>query len=149
MARVKPVFKPSDYPGNPDQDTRQALNELFDHMFPGQAKQEIPGTSGAFAVVARDPRLALRLIKLSDYILREMPWTSQRIPLKQLMIQTLNQQLKCDFAFQAHLAPAKASGISLEQQACIPMWRTANCFSDEQRLVIEYTLAVVACDVPE
>jgi hypothetical protein len=149
MARVKLVYKPGDFPGNPDAGTRQALTELFNHMYPGQANPEIPGKSGAFALVARDPRLAMRLIQLSDYILREMPWTSKRVALKQLMIQTLNVQLKCDFSYQSHLAPAKASGISLEQQACIPMWRTANCFDEEQRLVIEYTLAVVASDVPE
>ena len=36
MARVKLVFKPSDYPGIPDEPTKKALKELFDHMFPGQ-----------------------------------------------------------------------------------------------------------------
>jgi hypothetical protein len=118
-------------------------------MYPGQENPEIPGKSAAFATVARDPRLALRLIKLSDYILREMPWTSKRNALKQLAIQTLNVHFKCHFSFQSHLRPAAAAGITLEQQACIPFWRTANVFDDEQRLVIEYTLAVVTGDVPE
>jgi alkylhydroperoxidase family enzyme len=149
MARVKLVFKPNDYPGTPDAQTKQALGELFEHMFPGQANPEIPGKSAAFATVARDPQLALRLIKLSDYILREMPWTSQRQALKQLAIQTLNMHFKCDFSFQSHLHPAKNAGISLEQQACLPFWRTANCFDEEQRLVIEYTLAVVSGEVPD
>jgi len=149
MARVKLVFKPDDYPGTPDAPTKQALRELFEHMFPGHANPEIPGKSSAFATVARDPRLAMRLIKLSDYILREMPWTSQRQTLKQLAIQTLNFHYKCDFSFQSHIRPAQACGITLEQQACIPFWKTANVFDDEQRLVIEYTLAVVTGDVPD
>jgi hypothetical protein len=154
MARVKLVFKPSDfppsdYPGTPDEATKKAVKELFDHLFPGQAVQEIPGKSSAFATVARDPRLGLLLIKLSDYMVRECPWTSQRNSMKQLMIQTLNMQLKCDFCYQSHIRPAEAAGITLEQQACIPFWRTASVFNDEQRLVIEYTLAVVACEVSD
>jgi len=149
MARVKLVFKPTDFPGAPDDGTKSALKELFDHMFPGNSNPEIPGKSSAFATVARDPRLALRLIKLSDYILWEMPWTSQRQALKQLAIQTLNLHFKCDFSFQSHIRPAQACGITLEQQACLPFWQTANVFDDEQRLVIEYTLAVVTGQVPD
>jgi alkylhydroperoxidase family enzyme len=149
MARVKLVFKPSDFPGTPDEATKNALGELFGHMFPGQTNPEIPGKSSAFATVARDPRLALRLIKLSDYILREMPWTSQRQAQKQLAIQTLNWHFKCDFSFQSHIRPAQALGITIEQQALLPFWRTANVFDEEQRLVIEYTLAVCAGDVPD
>ncbi len=149
MARVKLVLKPSDFPGTPDESTRKALSELFEHMFPGQANPEIPGKSGAFGLVARDPKLALRLIKLSDYILREMPWTSQRNAVKQLAIQTLNLHFNCDFSFQSHIAPAAAAGISVEQQALIPFWRTTNAFSDEQRLVIEYTFAVCKGEVPD
>jgi alkylhydroperoxidase family enzyme len=118
-------------------------------MFPGQANPEIPGKSGAFGLVARDPRLALHLLKVSDYILREMPWTSQRQDVKQLAIQTLNLHFKCDFSFQSHIRPAEAAGISVEQQALIPFWRTANVFNDEQRLVIEYTFAVCAGVVPD
>jgi alkylhydroperoxidase family enzyme len=149
MARVKLVSKPSDYPGTPDEATRKTLDELFGHMFPGQANPEIPGNHAAFATVTQNPQLALLLVKLSDYIVREMPFTVKRPDLREVLIQTLNLHFKCDYCFQAHLRPAKSLGLSLEQQALIPFWRTANVFSDEQRLVIEYTFAVVAGDVPE
>jgi alkylhydroperoxidase family enzyme len=149
MARVKLVLKPSDYPGVPDEATKVALDRLFEHMFPGQANPEIPGKSGAFGAVAQNPQLGLLLVKLSDYIVREMPWTSRRRDLQQLAVQTLNAHFKCDFSFQSHIRPAQAAGISLEQQALIPFWRTVNAFNEEQRLVIEYTLAVVAGDVSE
>ena len=148
MARLKLVLKPSDYPGTPDEGTRKALDELFEHMFPGNPNPEIPGKSGAFGLVARDPRLALRLIHLSDYILRDMHWTSRRKDLKQLAIQALNLHFNCDFSFQSHIGSAKADGVSVEQQALIPFWRTSNAFNDEQRLVIEYSFAVCAGDVP-
>jgi alkylhydroperoxidase family enzyme len=149
MARTKQVFKTTDYPGMPDEATKQALNKLFEHMFPGQPNAEIPGEHGGFATVARNPRLALLLINLSDYIVRDMPWTSQRRDVREVAIQILNLHYKSDYSFQAHIAPAQANGISLAQQALLPFWRTANVFNQEQRLVCEYTLAVVAGDVSE
>jgi alkylhydroperoxidase family enzyme len=149
MARVKLVSKPGDFPGTADAATSKALGELFAHMFPGQPDPEIPGHHAAFAVVTQNPQLALLLVRLGDYIVREMPWTSQRTGLRQLAIQTVNLHFKCDFSFQAHLRPSSAAGISLEQQSLIPFWRTVKVFTDEQRLVIEYTLAVIAGDVPD
>ena len=148
MARIKPMMKPGDYPADADASTKEAVKALFDHMFPGVENPEIPGKSAAFGTVANDPKLALRLVGLSDYVVREMPFTSTRRDLQQLMVQTLNWRLGCDFSFQSHLDPAAAAGISLELQALIPFWETANAFTDEQRLVIEYTVAVVDSDVP-
>ena len=149
MARVTVVLKPSDYPGTPDEQTKADLKALFDHMMPGVENPEIPGTAGAFGVVAQDPKLALLLIKLSDYIVKEMPWTSGRRDLQQLMVQTLNYHFKCDFSFLAHIKPAALAGTSPEAQAAIPFWRTTNVFDDEQKLIIEYTYAVVTGEVPE
>jgi alkylhydroperoxidase family enzyme len=141
------VFKPSDYPGTPDEATKKDLDALFAHMFPGSAKPEMAAPHYGYALFAQNPRLALHIAHLADYIVREMPW-SQRRDLRELAIQALNLHFKCDFSFLAHLPIAQTAGISLEQQAAMPYWRTANVFNDEQRLVIEYTMAVVAGDVP-
>lgn len=149
MSRIKPMLKPSDYPEGVDDATRAAAKALFDHMFPGVENPEIPGKSAAFGTVANDPKLALLLVKLSDYVVREMPFTSTRRDLQQLMVQALNWKLGCDFSFQSHIAPAAAAGISAELQTQIPFWRTSNAFNDEQRLVIEYTVAVVDGTVPD
>lgn len=149
MARTTLVMKPSDYPDKDDEAGKKILKELFEQMFPGQANPEIPGKSAAFGTVARIPGLARHLVDLSGFMVRECPWTSNRQDLKQLMIQTLNYHLKCDFCFLSHMQPAAALGLTLEQQASIPFWKTVNVFSDEQRLVIEYTFATVAGDVPD
>lgn len=149
MSRIKLMMKPGDYPETTDADTREAVKALFDHMFPGVANPEIPGKSSAFGTVANDPKLALRLVRLSDYIVREMAFTSTRRDLQQLMVQTLNWKLGCDFSFQSHIAPAAAAGISLELQTQIAFWKTSNAFNDEQRLVMEYTVAVVEGEVPD
>jgi alkylhydroperoxidase family enzyme len=144
-ARVKGVFKPSDYPGSPDEATKKDLDALFEHLFPG-APEPKPEPHFGFAILAQNPRLAMNVASLLYYIVREMPWTQQR-DLRELAVQTLNLHFKCDFSFQAHLIYAQAHGVSLEKQAAIPYWRTTNLFSDEERLVIEYTSAVVSGDV--
>jgi alkylhydroperoxidase family enzyme len=149
MTRITPILKPADYPVDLSPASRDAAKALFDHMFPGADNPEIPGKSAAFGTVANDPRLALHLVKLSDYIVREMAFTSTRRDLQQLMVQTLNWRLGCDFSFQSHIAPAAAAGVSIELQTQIPFWETSNAFNDQQRLVMEYTIAVVDADVPE
>lgn len=145
MARVGYVFRPEDYPGNPDDETKRDLAELFEHLFPGGQQGE---PHAGYAILAQSPRLALNIARMSDCILGEIGWTERR-DLRELAVQALNHHYKCDFSFQAHLSLASLSGISLEQQAAIPYWRTSSLFDDEQRLVIEYTLACVSGDVPE
>jgi alkylhydroperoxidase family enzyme len=146
-ARVKGVFKPSDYPGTLDEAAKKDLGDLFEHLFPGLPDPK-PEPHFGFAILAQNPRLAKHVASMLYYVVREMPWTQQR-DLRELAVQTLNLHFKCDFSFQAHLIYAQAHGISLEKQAAIPYWKTSNLFSDEERLVIEYTFAVVAGDVSD
>ncbi len=140
-ARVKAVFKPGDYPGVPDEQTKKDLKELFERLFPGIPDPK-PEPHFGFAIFAQSPRLAMSILELFDYIVRQMPWSQQR-DLRELAVQALNLHFKCDFSFQAHLVYAQAHGVSLEKQAAIPYWETSSLFNDEERLVIEYTLAVV------
>lgn len=148
MARVKGVYKPSDYPGAPDEATKKDLQELFDQMFPGQANPEFDAAHSGWAVMAHNPRLALHMAKLTTYIARDMTWCLRR-DLRELMIQTVNLHFKCESSFRARFPHAAAAGIPPELQAAIPYWRTTNLFNDEQRLVIEYTLAAAAGNVSD
>ena len=149
MARVKLIYSPGDYPGQPDPATRQGLEQLFQHMFPGNPAPRIAADHSAMAAVAHNPQMALQMAKFSAFMVLESGWSKQHRALRQLAIQALNWHYGCEFSFQAHLRNTAAAGISLEQQACIPFWRTTNAFDAEQRLVIEYTLAVVSGAVPE
>lgn len=144
MTRVKPILSPGDYPGTPDDQTKADIAALWDQMFPGEQKGE---PHAGYAILAHSPKLALNILKMGDCILGEISWT-QRRDLRELSVQALNLHYKCDFSFRAHLTYAQSAGISLEQQAAIPYWRDSGLFNDEQRLVIEYTLACVAGDVP-
>jgi alkylhydroperoxidase family enzyme len=147
-ARMKGVFKPSDYPGTPDAETKKALTDLFEHMFPGNPNPEMGGPSGGFALVAQNPQLALHLLKLSGFVVKELPW-AQRKDLRELAVQTLNLHHKCEFSFQSHMPYARDAGISLEQQAALPYWKTTNVFNEEQKMVIEYTHAVLDSEVTD
>lgn len=149
MPRVATVYKPSDHPNASEPAVREALDALFGRMFPGVEAPEIDRMHGGFAVVARDPSLAMHLLRLSDYIVREMPWSSRRKGLRELAVQALNYHYKCEYSFRAHLAPAAANGLNAEQLAAIPYWETSPLFDEVQRLVIEFTLATVGGKVPE
>jgi len=145
VARVQYVFRPDDFPGKLDAATRQKLDELFQYLFP-EGKQGEPHSG--YGILAQSPALALGIARCADAVIQETPWT-QRSDLREVAIQALNLHFKCDFSFHAHIPIAQRWGISAEQQAAIPYWRTSNLFDEEQRLVIEYTLAVVAGPVPE
>ena len=149
MARVRGIYKPSDYAADADVQTKSDLHDLFKHLFPHSQAPEIDPRHGGFAIVAQNPRLALLLVQLNDYIVRGMPWTSGRRDLRELAIQALNYHFKCDYSFQTHVEPARSYGISTELQAATPYWRTTNLFNEEQRLVVEYTLAVVSGEVSD
>jgi alkylhydroperoxidase family enzyme len=148
MARVKAVYKPGDFPGTPDEATQKDLNAFFELMLPGQPNPEFDAAHAGWAVMAQNPRLALHMAPLTVYVARDMPWCLRR-DLRELLIQTVNFHFKCEASFRARFPHAATAGISAELQAAIPYWKTSTLFSDEQRMVIEYTLAAIAGDVPD
>jgi alkylhydroperoxidase family enzyme len=148
VSRLTGVFKASEYPGTPDEATQKDLKALFEYMFPGKPDAEFGDMFAAFAMMALNPRLTLIVAQFHDYVAREMPWSHRR-DLRELTIQTINLHYKCDFCFQAHLDLAEAVGIGAHLQAAIPYWQTTTLFDDEQKLVIEYTFAVLTADVSD
>jgi 4-carboxymuconolactone decarboxylase len=148
MSRVHAVYKPGDYPGTPDEETRKDLSELFDYLFPGSANPELDKGHAGIAIAALNPKLALHLAKLSRFIALETSWRERR-DLLELAVQTAHLHFNCDFSFEARLPQAQASGLGVERLAAIPYWRTTTLFDEEQRLVVEYTNAVVCGDVPD
>ncbi|MGB8365764.1 MAG: carboxymuconolactone decarboxylase family protein [Rhizomicrobium sp.] len=147
MARVKAVYKPSDYPVNPDGVTAKEVAELFGYLFPHVENPEIDKSHAGIAIAAQNPKLALNLAKLSALIAGELPWC-QRRDLRELAIQTVNVHFRCNYSFQARMPVAEAAGIGVDLQSALPVWKTSKLFNDEQRLIMEYTNAVVTGDVP-
>lgn len=146
MSRVKGIFKPADIAIAPELDPAD-VKAVFDQMYPGIENPEFDDGHTSYAVAARSPKLALQLIKATHAVLAT-GW-SQRRDLLELSIQTLSLHYQCDLMFKAHLPLGPKHGLSVELQAAIPYWRKSDLFNDEQRLVIEYTLALASGDVPE
>jgi alkylhydroperoxidase family enzyme len=149
-ARIKGVYKAKDYRGKLDAATAKDLDELFGYVkeaFPDIEEPEITGPHAGLAMVAVNPRLALELTRATMYTAAETSW-AKRVDLRELAIQVINLHFKCDFSYLAHLRVAAEAGLRPDQQAALPLWRTVDLYNDEQRLVIEYTNAVVTGDVP-
>ncbi len=145
--RVTGVFRPDDYPGEPDDQTRAELATLFAKLFPGAYDPAFDADHAGMAVAALSPRLALGLAGLSRQIALDLPWCA-RADLRELAIQVVNRHFGARYAFRARVAGAKAAGLSAAQLAALSHWRTSALFDDEQRLVIEYALATVSGTVP-
>ena len=146
-ARTFGVFKPDDHPCASDRAIREDLEALGERLFPG-AKDLKPNLPPGYAVLAQSPRLALSIASLASYIERRMPW-SQRLNVRELAVQALNLHFKCDFSFRAHCIYGQSQGVSLEKQTAISHWRTSGLLSAEERLVVQYSFAVVTGTVSD
>lgn len=140
--RIGGVFRPSDYPGDP-----QEAAALFAALLPGVADPAFDTGHSGMALVAHVPPLARQLGQLSRFLALEAGW-SKRTDLRELAIQTVNLRLKSAFSFEARLPAARAAGLSDDQLAALESWRTSSLFDEEQRLVVEYAEAVVGGEVP-
>jgi len=148
MARVKPKYRPSDFPDPVDEATRQDIDALFNHLFPGSANPEIDRSHDGVAIAAQNPKLALNLAKMSGFMALELPWCERR-DLRELAIQSVNVHFKSDYSFEARRRGAEAAGISSAMQDTLATWETSDLFDDEQRLVIEFAHAAAAGSVPD
>jgi alkylhydroperoxidase family enzyme len=148
MARVTAVYKPSQYPGTPSEETRKDLAELFQQLLPNSPKPEIDKRHAGIAIAAQNPKLALALAKLSGFIAGELPWC-RRHDLRELAIQAVNLHFKSEYSFNARISNAVAGGLSADLLAALPAWRTSSLFTEEQRLVIEYANAAAAGEVSD
>jgi alkylhydroperoxidase family enzyme len=148
MARVTAIYRPSDYPGTLDAQTAADLAELFGHMFPGVEEPEIDKAHTGMAIAALNPKLALHLSRLSGFAALQLGW-SQRADLREIAIQTVNLHFRSAYSAQSRFKAWEAAGLSKDQLAALPFWQGTDLFDDEQRLVIEYALAVVTGEVPE
>lgn len=141
MSHITPVFTPDDYPTKPDAQTQTELATLFASLFPGQTNPRIDESHAGVAIAAHSPALALKLSELSRFMAIELPWC-QSAERRELVIQSVNIALHCDYGFNTRLKVAEQAGLSLEQQNALMEWESCELFSTDQKLIVEYTLAV-------
>ncbi|MBB5685352.1 carboxymuconolactone decarboxylase family protein [Sphingobium boeckii] len=145
--RIKGIYKASDYPVGADGLPPADGVALFAHLFPGVENAAIDDSHAGTAILAHNPKLALHFAQLSRFMALDLGW-SARADLRELAFAALNLKLKSAYSFESRLAAAKACGIGPELLAALPYWEKTTLFDDEQRLVVEYTNAVVSGDVP-
>ncbi len=146
--RVKGVFRPQDYPLAPDAKTRQELDELFALLCPGQTEPQMPPLKAPWAIMtAQSPRLPLLLAQVGSHV-KDMSWC-QRADLRELSLQAVAFHYRAEFSFHSHLGVAQTVGLGHDRVAAIPYWRNTTLFDDEQRLVVEYSLAAAAGEVSD
>jgi alkylhydroperoxidase family enzyme len=145
--RVKGIFKPSDYPRATEEGATGDIDTLFSSLFPGVDNPQIDMNHCGLAIAAHNPQLALHLARLSRFIALETGWC-ERTDLRELAIQSVNLHFRSDYGFRTRVDAAQAAGIGMDQLAALPFWQTSPLFDEEQRLVIAYSHAVVAGDVP-
>lgn len=148
MARITLINRPADYPGTPDAATREALDELFATMFPGQSDPAFDEAHAGMAIAAHNPKLALALGRISGLIAGQLGWC-QRTDLRELAIQRLTRHFHSDYSWQSRLHHAEVAGLTPEQLADVATWRASAHFDADQRLTLEYTEAAVAGTVPD
>jgi 4-carboxymuconolactone decarboxylase len=144
MARISEILSPTDLPEGADEKTRADMARFFKRLFP---EGPVGAPHAGYSILAQSPGVAVGILDLADQIIYGT-MLNERRDLRELAIQTLNLKFKYDFSFHAHLTIAQAHGVSLEQQAALPYWRTSKLFDDEQKLVIAFTEACTSDDVP-
>ncbi|MCB2079824.1 MAG: hypothetical protein KDE55_19280 [Novosphingobium sp.] len=148
MSRITPVFRPTDYPGTPDDETRADVAALFEAAFAGADDPAFDKAHTGMAIAAQSPKFALKLSELTRCAALDMKWCSAHRDLMELAIQAVNQHFGCVFSFEARLPYAESTGIGMDRLAALPMWRDSSLFDEEQKLVLEYVNAVVTGKVP-
>jgi alkylhydroperoxidase family enzyme len=120
--------------------------DLFAALFPGNPAPAFNDAHSLMAVLAQSPKLALPAARLSAAVILDSAW-GQRAGLRELAFQTLGHHFGDSFSTTARRPNAESAGLTADQLAAIPDWRNSALFDDEQKLVIEYTQAVVTGQV--
>ena len=152
-SRINGVYWEADYPYDLDATTGAELKELFDYVeqsYPEPEGRYISGGHAGIAQLAQNPRIALSALKLTHAVLGDRTWAKSHFDLRELIVQTVNWHFKSQYCFQAHIDVARRAGLTDEQQMLLPLWETAeHVYSDEHKLIIEYTLAVCSGSIPD
>lgn len=152
-SRIRLIQELGDLPEDSDATTQSELKKLLEYVgvsYPEKEGLVITGAHGGIGVAARSPRFAMQLLEATHSLVDEKAWGGLHLGLRELVVQVVNLYYKCDLSFQSHITIAKEGGITAEQQAALPYWRNAaHMYSEEQRLAIEYTYAVLSGETPQ
>ena len=142
MARVQPIFSSDHCPPSASVAMKAEVASLFATLFPGQANPAFDENHAGMAVAAQSPQLALALSQASMFMAGALPFSQNRT-LRELVIQTVNRALACDYAFQARIGAGEAAGLARDVQEALGTDRAASLLDDQQYVTSTFAAAVV------
>jgi alkylhydroperoxidase family enzyme len=148
MPRVKQIATADDYPYDLGDEEVQAQVARAFARFDSMTRRAAGQYSGAatvpnsFAQIFNVPRFGELMVELTDFVVNDLPW-AQRMKLRELALITLYERQRCDYAYRIHVAMATAAGVTEQQIADLPVYRTSDAFDEEERDVIEFTHAAL------
>lgn len=132
MARVPQVEK-----GQAVGETRDFFEALEAWIAPYQGGES--RITNVWKVLAHSPGMSSRLLQLADYFMKVCPWSVSNPRLRELMVLTVMQQLRCDYGLRIHLHLAQTLGIGHQQIAALASAQSSTLFDADEKLVIAYT----------
>lgn len=91
--------------------------------------------------MAHNPRVLLTDAKFELSLAR---WKKLDPQLKALAVTAVSTQIECSWCLDFGYYEAHSHGLDTEKIAAVPNWRTSDLFTDSERRVIEYSVAVTA-----
>lgn len=147
-ARVKPRFRPADYPAALNEAARRGVTALFNFLAPDAEAPEIDDAHMGIVIAALNPKLALNLAKMSVFMAQDLPWCPHP-QLRELAVQAVNFRYHCGYTLRTRRPRAEALSLGADVLAAIPEWQSSTFFCAAQRRVIAYVNAVISGNVPE
>jgi alkylhydroperoxidase family enzyme len=103
--------------------------------------------AASWAQMLHSPTLARKVFRLSYYMTHDLAW-AQQLGLRELAIQPLNERFACEFSHIAHYVGGRARGGLSDAQLASIRFPENSIYNTEQRLVLEFTNAVLDRHVP-
>lgn len=141
--RIAGVFKPSDHPSSRAGQINGDVLAFFNGLFPGVTDPEIDRGHTGLAILAHNPVLAAKFADLSRFLVLDAGF-GKKADLREIAMMAVNLELGCSFGATTRMPAARAAGLSDEQIAAIPLWRSTALLDAEQRLVAGFAYAAAS-----
>jgi alkylhydroperoxidase family enzyme len=143
MTRMRAFTSIADHPGGANDGESRALDQfakLYESSGGDKYKGKIVRTWG---LLLHDPILAHRMLELNNYISNEMSWT-QKKRARTLVVQMINKRTQCEYSFMAfYTAGVEHGWVTPEEMAALDFYEECEFFDDEDRLVLDFTVATL------
>jgi alkylhydroperoxidase family enzyme len=149
MTRIRTYLTFAEHPGGADEPERAALAEFERVLFASGGDRYGGKIVKTWGFLLNDPRLALHLLELNNYLVNDMEWARDKRELA-LMVQLVNKRRRCEYGFMAfYTAGIERFGVSAAEMAALDFYAESQYFTDDERALLAYTDAALDGAVPD